>query len=448
MSWRPQLSGDKALTAQAIARDLASRVRNWSIISAGSTDQQPRGALPENARDGSLARGYVGFTLACTQFEFCFPSEEWDKVAHDYLKASVDSAERITEYPLGLFSGWAGIGFAASLASRGNSRYRNLLSSIDSLLKPRTLSLIQNLQARNTGCRVADFDLISGLTGIGLYCLTRSRATDVSDLLQALVRSLVRLSLTEEGLPQWHTPPDYLFPSFRDSYPHGNLNCGLAHGIPGVLAFLALAKSAEVECEKLDDALRYLAKWISEQQMSDLWGVNWPGVIPVGRCNQPAGDATGRSTHKVDPCRSAWCYGSPGIASALWLAGEALNCEQFRDAAITAMKAVYRRPVSVRGIPSPGFCHGIAGLLQITLRFANATRLAVFTEAAELLADQLIALYNPDHLLGYRVPDPSSKPCDMPGLLEGMTSIPLVLLAASTEIEPIWDRCFLLSPVI
>ncbi|MEV6414299.1 lanthionine synthetase LanC family protein [Kribbella sp. NPDC051718] len=47
------------------------------------------------------------------------------------------------------------------------------------------------------------------------------------------------------------------------------------------------------------------------------------------------------------------------------------------------MAAVYRRPWSARQIgDSPGLCHGVAGLLQITLRFADDTGEPVFTEAA------------------------------------------------------------------
>jgi hypothetical protein len=34
---------------------------------------------------------------------------------------------------------------------------------------------------------------------------------------------------------------------------------------------------------------------------------------------------------------------------------------------------------------------------------------------------------------------------DQPGLLDGAPGVILALLAASTDVEPIWDRLFLLS---
>ena len=63
--------------------------------------------------------------------------------------------------------------------------------------------------------------------------------------------------------------------------------------------------------------------------------------------------------------------GSPGVARALWLAGVARCRPEWRELAIEAMAAVYRRPFGDRQIDSPTFCHGVAGLLQATLRFAN-----------------------------------------------------------------------------
>ena len=109
------------------------------------------------------------------------------------------------------------------------------------------------------------------------------------------------------------------------------------------------------------------------------------------------------------------------------------------------MQAVYRRPVRERQIDSPTFCHGVAGLLQITLRFAHDTGAAVFAEAAADLTDQLLAAHDPDGLLGYRSIEPGGNAVDQAGLLDGAPGVALVLLAAATDAEPTWDRLFLLA---
>ena len=109
------------------------------------------------------------------------------------------------------------------------------------------------------------------------------------------------------------------------------------------------------------------------------------------------------------------------------------------------MEAVYRRPAETRRIGCPTFCHGVSGLLQVTLRFAHDTGRPAFFEAARTLTERLLELYEPDGLLGYRNVEPGGTGSTNLGLLDGAVGVMLALLAASTDVEPAWDRAFLLS---
>jgi lantibiotic biosynthesis protein len=109
------------------------------------------------------------------------------------------------------------------------------------------------------------------------------------------------------------------------------------------------------------------------------------------------------------------------------------------------MEAVYRRPIRQRGIDSPTFCHGVAGLLQVTLRFAHDTGLPLFIDAAQTLTEQLLVAYRPESLVGYVSLEPGDNPVDRPGLLDGAAGVAMVLLAAATDVEPEWDRLFLIA---
>jgi hypothetical protein len=129
----------------------------------------------------------------------------------------------------------------------------------------------------------------------------------------------------------------------------------------------------------------------------------------------------------------------------LWFAGEALDDQGVRDVAVEAMRAVFRRPIAERRIESPTFCHGVAGLLQVVVRFAHDTRLPAFSAAATELVDALLAAYEPDRPLAYASIEPGPNPVDRPGLLDGAPGVALALLAAATDTEPVWDRLFLLS---
>ena len=310
------------------------------------------------------------------------------------------------------------------------------LASLDGALAPGAAALGEGLRLRSGPGPVSDFDVISGASGIGAYLLRR----DPYEVLPQVLTGLVSLAELRDGPPRWMTPPDLLGdPSMVRQFPSGNLNCGLAHGIPGPLALLALSLRGGVEVPGHADAVRQLADWLLGHRADDQWGVNWPAAIPV----TPPG-ARG-DPGQLPPTRSAWCYGSPGVARALWLAGEALDDQGLRDFAVEAMQAVFRRPIPERRIESPTYCHGIAGLLQIVLRFAIDTGLPTFSGAAADLVDELLAAYEPDRPLAFASIEPGSNPVDRAGLLDGAPGVAMALLAAATDIEPAWDRLFLLS---
>src|SRR4051794_37756952 len=74
--------------------------------------------------------------------------------------------------PSGLFAGLAGLAFATRLLSRDGTRYQCLLDTLDWTLCSRVLGAAGAVAGRH-GLAVSEFDLISGLTGIGAYLLTQ-----------------------------------------------------------------------------------------------------------------------------------------------------------------------------------------------------------------------------------------------------------------------------------
>jgi hypothetical protein len=93
----------------------------------------------------------------------------------------------------------------------------------------------------------------------------------------------------------------------------------------------------------LPDAVARTAAWLTANRTDDPSAPNWPNAVPL-----PNGSAD-----PVVPARSAWCYGAPGVAAALWLAG--------RDLAAAAMSAALTRPAEVARAHSPTFCTGGPG---------------------------------------------------------------------------------------
>jgi hypothetical protein len=446
LSWAPALPQEAAARAMGVSHAVAARLRDHYRVQLAAVTAPAQTTFPRTVhwQPTSLAQGDAGMALICACLDACFPAQEWDRIGHRYLTVAAQGAEQAPFQSSGMFSGLAGVAFSALTLSRGGSRYRRLLTALNDALFPQIEAKAQNLKQAINGLSVGEFDVISGLAGAGAYLLAyhSSRREDAAAVvIEAVLDAFVSLAGDTGGLPRWWTPPHLLGDEEAAAlHPYGNLNCGLAHGIPGPLALMALALSSGTVVSGLEEAIDRLAEWLIGYRGADQWGVNWPYSVPLTRDGAPERAAASRALS-----RAAWCYGAPGLARALWLAGVARQRCEWRDLAVEAMEAVYRRPVAARNIDSPTLCHGVAGLLQITLRFAHDTRLPVFTEAANDLFEWLYGAYEPDSLLGYRNWEPGGTRVDQPGLLDGAPGVLLTLLAACTDVEPSWDRAFLLA---
>jgi hypothetical protein len=435
--WAAVLPPPTRRAAVGVARDVLARCADPERVGVALAAAREQTHYPQSVywEPQGIAQGDAGLALLAGYAARAFPEEDWDVVAHERLAVALAGAQTVPWLGAGLFGGLAGLLFTTSYLSRDGVRYRRALAGVEEAVVPSALALADRVHRLPPGSSVAEFDAISGLAGIAAALLARREQPAVRHALDAVLRALV--DLVEErpgGPPRWYTAPEQMGDEATSQmYPDGNLNCGLAHGIPGPLAVMALARLGGIELPGLVEAVRQVAQWLAEHRVDDAWGVNWPTAVAL------------RSERPDAPSRAAWCYGAPGVARSLWLAGEAAADDSLRALAVEGMEAVYRRPISERAIDSPTFCHGVAGLLQVTLRFAHDTGLAVFTEAAAALTAQLLDAYDPERVLGYASLEPGGNPVDQPGLLDGAPGVALALLAASTDAEPTWDRVFLLS---
>lgn len=433
--WVTQVDDGLAATLRATAVDVATRVTDPERLRHAIEVFAVQTKFPMAARwrPHVVAQGEAGLALLCAQLDACFPGDGWDERGHAMLAAATRSLEADASPAVGLFDGLAGLAFTILALSRDGKRYARLLETVEDALVPRALALAEWVAESVGGIAVARYDAISGLAGVVAYLLARAGDERAAGALEAGLQALVALADPAADPPRWHSPPRLLDDLMRESFPGGNLNCGLAHGIPGSLAVLALSLRQGVRVDGLPEAVDRLAGWVASQAFEGPAGPTWPIAVPLDGGGPPR------------PSRTAWCYGAPGVARALWLGGVALDRADYRGLATSAMEAVYRTRVALRGIDSPTFCHGVAGLLQVTLRFANDTGSPVFWDAVSGLVAQLMAWFEPESLLGYRSLERSDSIVDQPGLLDGAPGVALVLLAASTSQVPAWDRLFVLA---
>ncbi len=328
-----------------------------------------------------------------------------------------------------LFRGAPAVAFALQAADK--PAYAKALVTLDGHIEHVTRERLRRAHERiDQGQLPAlrEFDLISGLTGLGVYQLRRHGG---GELLREVLSYLVQLSEPVphggQTLPGWWTSNDTAdHPSDFWSGGHGNL--GLAHGITGPLALMSSAARRDINVPGQTEAITRICAWLDQWQQGDGLTTWWPGTVRVDELKVNAIQQSG-------PQRPSWCYGTPGIARAQQLAGLALADQPRQRQAETALFGCITDDAQLTQLDDVSLCHGWAGLLQTTWRTA-----ADAGQNSPLAAELPTLVSRLDSFVG------SGASLDE-GLLEGSTGVHLARLATASTVESLsaWDACLLLS---
>jgi lantibiotic modifying enzyme len=443
IAWRSFLEGHLRTRAQETACFVAKRMRNPEYVNEVAEIAKKQSTTPFMWSPTNLGSGHVGLALMYSYVDACFPGQGWDTFAQQYLRSAAAETQRMTLVFPGLFAGTAGLAFTLSQANQRGARYQKTLSSVHKGLCAQVLALSWQRPEMEKGVAFGDYDLIAGAAGILAYLVSLEQVDQAIE--QAIAHLLTYLMwLGEPGQPcgqeRWYIPPE-LQPNelYRQRFPRGNFNCGLAHGVPGLLATLSLTWLDGYRTPGLRETIAYLANWVVEHRIEQEWGTDWPDGVPLESA------AEEQAWQHLSPSKTAWCYGTPGVSRSLWLAGYALEDDELLQMGRAAIEAVLRRTIPQRGIPSPIICHGIAGLLQICLRFAHECESELVKAQIPKLVEQILEAFDPSFPLGFRDTARGDMPRDQPCWLDGAPGIAMVLLAASTNVVPTWDRVLALA---
>lgn len=310
--------------------------------------------------------------------------------------------------------------------------YANACSALDKQIATLSRERLQLAHERISDGHLPalrEFDLISGLTGIGTYWLrTHGDCDRLRDVLAYLVRLTEPLPVVGETLPGWWTSHG---PDDRPSadWPGGHANLGMAHGIAGPLALLALAYRRGITVREHADAIQRICDWLDQWHCETVSSSWWPGVIT-------AADWKAGGLLQHGPQRPSWCYGTPGLARAQQLAGQALDDASRKRVAEYALASCVADEMQLSLLRDASLCHGWAGLIQTTWRIAHDAD--PDSPLAALLPKLRIRM---DHHLQRHGPPPGD------GLLEGMVGICLSRRTVEADAAPVshWDTCLLLD---
>jgi hypothetical protein len=409
-------------------RDRTS-AESWRPILSGGTAQQALQAVDAIGEPvPSLGQGQAGLALLYTWLARTRRVPGADALARQCLDQAIDAASKQT-MNVSLWGGFTGVAWAAELVDRlldPDEEDRNEV--IDEAL----LRLLSRADAWS-----APYDLVVGLTGLGVYCLQRHPRPPATECLHLAVGRLQKRAQHDEHGLYWWTPPEEMFSQeTREQYPSGRADLGVAHGVAGPVALLGGICGTGIDLTTARPLLEGAVRWLLAHSIPTDAGPTFPVWVAPGV--QPW------------PARSAWCYGDPGIAAALLMAARGVGDAGWEQAAVALACRAAERPPAETGVVDGCFCHGSAGLAHVFNRMYQATGEPTLGRAAVYWLERTLDFYRLARASGESWVQGSRDPARQEpwtgiDVVDGAAGVALVLLAATTAVEPMWDRMFLVS---
>jgi len=397
MPWRPILDGALAEAARATVRAIADDLAAW----------EPE---PGYAGDAALFWAYAAAILGDDATTARYDAATERLIAR--LQAGVPAPS--------LYGGVAGAGFALA----------HISDDVDEFLGGIDDTLVEMLRPDDWP---GDYDLIQGLVGLAVYFLERLRSPSGEAAARAglarIVEHLDALAVERPPGVAWWTRRERLPELQRRQVPDGNFNCGLAHGVPGVIAVLGRIATSPAATPRARALCEGAIRW------------QWAQALPPSPNGQfPSHQADGRAPERA---RTAWCYGDPGVAIAILGASARLGLPT--APALELGRASATRDPAMTAVRDAALCHGAAGLGHLFNRMFQTSGDPVLRDGARAWFERALAMARPGHGVGgYLAYRPAGQPeLALGDVLEGAAGIGLALIAAVHPEEPGWDRILL-----
>jgi lantibiotic biosynthesis protein len=390
-SCHPILSGDAASAARRIAFEIACQLELLPPCTAFGLDGDAAIAL---------LLAYCNRPTAPARLEMA-------------LRLSASHAPRIS-----LFGGISGLLWTLRELTTGHEA-ESLIAHLDAALWTQLRASVSD----------EPYDLAGGIVGVGV-CMASwpdARSSRIADLVLAQLETT--LTVHDSGTT-WYTSPRFLSDPWRRLFPHGLVDLGVAHGVPGIIGMLARFVELDFETKRSRSLLESTISWLLESVPLAVprFGSHWPGKPD-------------------EPKRIGWCRGDAGVAGVLLYAAQVLVSPELQSEALRLLSAI--SSLLRDELRDTGFCHGLAGLAHIySAAFRRSGDPVMLREAKRWLT----------RLLHFRAPEPNGfagyaavrfdggvpRWVADTSLLTGVVGIALVLLAATETQDPSWQRLFLM----
>ena len=371
-----------------------------------------------------LLGGKAGITLLFAYLSKSFPEKKYLEATFDFLDQLSDSLSD-EELNYNMSAGVAGIAFVFQ-----HLRNLGILDKDDDInLSDLDEFIIQGVEQ---DFRTGNWDPLHGMTGLGIYFLERNKETGEKKYLEIIVDHLTEMRTDVGEYKVWITPG-------FGKYSNDNYNFGTAHGMPGVISFLAQVYASEIRQDEIEKIISVSLPFLLMHELVDdvYCFPNAIDVIPKKGKEEPYS-------------RLAWCYGDLCMAFALIHSGIALQNDEWKSKGIEVALKTTKRMFENSGCNDAPFCHGSIGLVHMYHRLYTLTKNETFKSASQKwLAISIQEFYRPGEWAGgyffrtFNEEKSIFEHIPQYSLLEGSAGIALVYLSFLFDVKPEWDIIFL-----
>lgn len=254
---------------------------------------------------------------------------------------------------------------------------------LDNLLKRELSKLLlnSNFMLNNT-----DYDIISGLAGIGLYYVY---SDDVNiDIPKKITYRLIDMLETIDilNLHDLHAPTISIIANPQIDY-------SISHGILGVMYYLSIyykKTGDEYVLKVLKQSLNIYIKFLLDEDHNHI--TKFPSISKY----------VDGSIQFYYSSRTVWCYGSIGSFRGLYLIAENINYNYLKKLVLDEVKKFRTSDISEYNLICPTFCHGLSGVYLILSLFNSEVYDVYLEDMINKLEDKIWSYY--DSTLPYCFP--------------------------------------------
>lgn len=379
----------------------------------------------DQIKEVGLLSGKCGITLLFAYLSKVYPDANYTTATFDLLEQLGESLAN-EELDHSISSGLTGIAFVFQH-----------LRNIDVIDKSEDLNLNEMDEFISRGIdydfNTGNWDPLHGMTGLGIYFLERNKETGDSIYLEKIVDNLSKMRVTEGHYKIWITKG---FGKFSND----NFNFGMAHGMPGLISFLAQVYERGIKQSEIKEMIENAVPYLLQHEFDAENECRFPFSIDV---DNPTGVVNKYS-------RLGWCYGDLSLAFMLIHCGRALSNSNWSEKGIEIALKTTARNLKSSGCEDAPLCHGTTGLVHQYNRLFQATGNIIFKQAADRWFNLTIEhFYQPSNgkpgyiFYTYDIQTDQQKAVVNNGLLEGNAGIALIYLSYIYQIKPEWDLIFL-----